>query len=1194
MLAFILLRNKIARIFKPKTYLVPEKERTEPPPRTPWGWLVAIFQFRDREVIKKCGLDAYFFLRYLQTLLFIFVPIGVVVLPILLPLNYNGGRGGSYALEFGNSSRSNEANVTGLDQLAWGNVRPTHTNRYWAHLILALFVICWVCGVFFNELRVFIKIRQDYLTSAEHRLRASATTVLVSSIPKKWLSEEALRGLYDVFPGGIRNVWINRDFSALLEKIHRRDEMCKVLEGAQTELIRKAKKAQKKMMEKEEKANANKAKTKSATKEDREEKLRREDEEGQRLARSGGGVSAGDPHQVPHTMDDVLDEVEDHERTDEHVHAGPHHRKGLFKLPIVGGGLAAVGQGIGAVGQNVGKGFGAVGDTVIGGTRNIGRDLDNTVETTNGFIEIDARSLPDTDAYDHYGRFREQNTGRPYGADDDNEKKRASNDSSQSERNLNTVNSGMKLPGNVTRRHNYELEADGARDDPNQPHWWELWKAPGGGFASPIPTGFEDGDEFPLNQVDGKPSTGSKPSVSDEKEKVGIWGKFKGLFPSGDKVEEIEYPPSHNEDYDEDATPAEWKKYLKEKDRPKYTIAKFSWTPSWLPGIPGINEKVDTINYCRVELARLNLEIEMDQKSPERFPLMTSAFIQFNHQAAAHMACQSVSHHVPKNMAPRTVEIAPKDVIWENMAIKWWQAWTRTGLVTAIVTGMVILWAFPVAWTATLSQLSNLADEYSWLAWLNKIPDNILQGIAGVLPALTLAILLALVPLILNFLALFQGAQTGSEKQGSVQKYYFAFLFVQVFLVVSISGGITSFLAASTENITSVPSTLAVQLPKAANYFFSYMILQALSTASGTLLQIGTLILWFIFPKLFDNTARQKWTRNTTLPTITWGTFFPVYTNFACIAIIYSVVAPLIIVFAIITFSLLYVAHRYNMVYVTRFELDTGGLLYPRAINQTFTGLYMMEVCMVGLFFLVRDEDGNVTCTPQAIIMIVVIFLTILYQYLLNDSFGPLFRHLPITFEDEAEIRDRVFEKAQARRLGYVDDDEDIESGPKDTDDIEMSRLNGTSKSRFNPLTVAQGAGSWAKKSGRKLAAATFDNEKDHETRRRRRHRDTEAQKKIADALYGDLHDEIEDLDADERNVLIRRAFMHAALRARRPTVWIPRDDLGVSDDEIRRTRELAGKNVWISNVGASLDSKCRVVYGRNPPDWSEMDIINL
>ncbi len=260
-----------------------------------------------------------------------------------------------------------------------------------------------------------------------------------------------------------------------------------------------------------------------------------------------------------------------------------------------------------------------------------------------------------------------------------------------------------------------------------------------------------------------------------------------------------------------------------------------------------------------------------------------------------------------------------------------------------------------------------------------------------------LAILLALVPIILDVLAGIQGAKTGSQKSELVQQYYFLFLFVQVFLVVSITG--STWQAISNFNdigssLTSTPQILAKNLPKAANYFFTYMILQALSSSSGTLLQIGTLFVWYILARILDNTARAKWTRNVTLPSVTWGSFFPVYTNFACIALIYSVIAPIISIFAIITFSLLWVANRYNMLYVTRFANDTGGVLYPRAINQTFTGLYVMELCLIGLFFLVTDETGATVGFPQAIIMIVVLILTVIYQYLLNTSFGPLLRYL--------------------------------------------------------------------------------------------------------------------------------------------------------------------------------------------------------
>lgn len=1209
----VIAEHLLISFSKPKTYLVPERERTEPPPRSPWGWLIEIFRFRDREVINKCGLDAYFFLRYLQTLLVIFIPAAFIILPILLPLNKIGGRGSDYASEAfaatnGTASASASTNVTGLDQYSWNNVRPDKTNRYWAHLVLALLVIIWVCGVFFSELRVYIKVRQDYLTSAEHRLRASATTVLVSAIPRKWLTTEALAGLYDVFPGGIRNIWINRKFDDLLDKIHERETVFKMLESAQTELIRSAKKAQRMQLEKDAKVVAKQTKTRleKTSKEERAQKLKRDDADAERLAQSGG-VSAGDPHQVPHTVNDAIVEEEERSKEQDHVPEHGGHKKknsGIKKIPLFGEGLAAVGQGIDVVGQGLGKGFGAVGKA----GDNVGRGLNDTIETTNGFMNLDNSSIPEDALYDEYGRYRGDPKVSaaiaPYGsgADDRDEgytrKVEFESQSPTSSRDGGFNSKDLKLSGDNTRKATFRTGGD-SNSDLRNVGWWKFWQGPAGGFASPVPTGYEEGDEFPLTQRVGTPSGDSK---------EGVWAKMKSMFPfsSGEQVKEIEYPKAYNPDYKEDAHGAVWERYLRAKDRPTHRLARFSWTPGFLPGLPFISEKVDTIYWCRERLAQLNMEIEMDQKHPERFPVMNSAFIQFNHQVAAHMACQSVTHHVPKQMAPRTVEISPKDVLWDNMSIKWWESWLRTSIVFGFVAGMVVLWAFPVAWTASLGQLASLADTYSWLHWLNSINGTVLKAVSGVLPALVLSILLAVVPMIFSYLAFMQGAQTGTEKERSVQNYYFAFLFVQVFLVVSISSGALQTLTSNT-NITAIPETLATQLPKASNYFFSYMILQALSTSSGTLLQIVTLVLWFIMPKFFDSTARDKWTRNTTLPTVTWGSYFPVYTNFACIALVYIVVSPLIIVFAIITFSLLWIANRYNMLYVSRFTLDTGGLLYPRAINQTFVGLYFMELCLVGLFFLVTDEFGKAACIPQAIIMIVAIFLTILYQVLLNQSFGPLFLHLPITFEDEAVLRDEAFERAQARRLGLEKDEDGL---MQDTDAIEMSNLDDshTSKfaqSKFNPVKVVQGAGSWAVRSGKNIRSMTWGgNTTSHQAiadpqhypalRKKRQHRDVEAQKRIADALYGGYNDEIEDLTPDERDVLVRHAFQHYALRARRPTVWIPRDDIGVSDDEIKRTREYAGDNIWISNVGAALDGKSRVVYGRNPPDFSEIDLINL
>jgi hypothetical protein len=556
-------------------------------------------------------------------------------------------------------------------------------------------------------------------------------------------------------------------------------------------------------------------------------------------------------------------------------------------------------------------------------------------------------------------------------------------------------------------------------------------------------------------------------------------------------------------------------------------------------------------------------------------------------------------------------EISPKDVDWDNMAFSWWQEWLRSGFVFVIVVAMIFLWAIPVAWTAALSQLDNLIRSNQWLSFLkdNDTVHNIAKAVAGVLPAVVLGLLLVLIPIILDFLARFKGAKTGSQRAEFVQVFYFAFLFIQVFLIVSIA----SFFAASLDELVhnvqelqtvrDVLDLLAYNLPSAANYFFSYMILQAMSTSSATLLQLGALVMWYVIAKILDSTARNKWSRNTNLRQVKWGAFFPIYTNFACIGIVYCVIAPLISIFAILTFALLWFAQRYAMLYVTRFEHDTGGVLYPRAINQTFTGIYFMELCMAGLFFLVQDEKGKNVCTPHGIIMIIVLILTVVYQVLLNYSFGPLFRYLPITFEDEAVLRDQAFQRAQDRRLGLLDNDElaeERDSSDYQEKDQQPQNGQGIEMRKFGTIRrPVKQVGTWAKDGGnqlRKLAGVNKDKDKSKrasEYRRKHRQKDIEAQLAIGEALFGGIHDEIEDLTPEERDALVRHAFQHEALRARRPTVWIPHDDLGISDDEIRRTQAYS-EHIWISNEGTALDSKVRVVYGRAPPDFSEVDLINL
>ena len=1196
----------------------------------------------NSEFIQKCGLDAYFFLRYLRMLLKIFVPAALVILPILLPLNNIGGRGANFAV----GKYSSQTNVTGLDQLAWGNVAPNHTGRYWVHWLLAVCLIIYFCAICFDELRGYIRMRQAYLTSPQHRLRASATTVLVSSIPRKWCSVEALDGLYDVFPGGLRNIWVNRNFDELSAKIQRRDKLAGTLEKAETDLIKKCYQKYEEYVKK--------AAKKEGVKVSKEDKKRTTAFQNETAAENatGAGLTTGDPHQVQHDLhvvDGAASNYDSSSTTAEEPVAQDERTRPGLPIPVIGDSLQAAKEGI----QRVGKGL-------IGGLRGVNRGINDTIDTRNGFV-----------------------------AEEDNEplnRYRSSTNRSQPPQSPPTTNN--RPSRNAYLDEPAHSSADAAESQEHN-DWHQGRKSSIGTNNKALPK-----EPSPMSQTD--TLNLEKTISSAPQNKLDRMKKAVGL--GGDTTEAVEYPQAFDEEFEKDDEDAAWKKYLEEKDRDTSRLP----LADWMPSLPLIGQKVDTIYYCRKEVARLNVEIEDDQAHPERFPLMNSAFIQFNHQVAAHMACQSLSHHLPKQMAPRIVEIDPNDVIWDNMSIPWWQNYIRTALVLTLVFWMIVLWAIPVAFSGALSQLTTLAQGVKWLHWILTIPTWFRSVLQGVLPPVLLGLLMFLLPLILRLLSKVQGLQSGMLIELSVQKYYFFFLFVQLFLVVSIASAASTIISYFSDPgaVEKIPTLFAENIPKASNYFFSYMLLQALSVSAGALVQVGGLISWFILAPLLDSTARQKFNRQTSLSEVQWGTFFPVYTNLACIGLIYSVISPLILVFNVITFSLFWFVYRYNTLYVTKFTRDTGGLLFPNAINTMFTGVYIMELALFGMFFLIKDENNVLACKGQAIGMIVILVLTIIYQWLLNEAFAPLFRYLPITLEDDAVRRDQEFARAMHnRRIGLIEDEiegEDLQDElerrerlsreeDRQAEEYELQRIAADKENRLqkvrseklpplddyefqnpeisisheeesrgyrivrkaaqatadatlhklpsrqaNPETDGKrNSSSWADRDQNRRSAHFGEYPSDSRSREQRPHPhqpqapnhasarttdranvldrlntlnplsgpDIEGQKaartQLSNALFHGLNDELEDLTPDQRDALVQRAFQHSALRSRRPVIWIPRDEVGVSDDEIRRIGRFSS-HVWVSNVRQGLDAKGRCVYSGAPPDFSEVDLIQL
>jgi hypothetical protein len=341
-----------------------------------------------------------------------------------------------------------------------------------------------------------------------------------------------------------------------------------------------------------------------------------------------------------------------------------------------------------------------------------------------------------------------------------------------------------------------------------------------------------------------------------------------------------------------------WRQYLKESSEARVSLvedASGEWKlASTIKFWQRSHKKVPKIAWLRKEVARLTVQIdamlsELDNEA--QFKLQNSAFIQFDRQMSANMACALVNHHQPGRMAPRYLDVAPHEIVWSNMGLTSLHRFIRTCIALVLFVAILILWAIPAFFLGILSRLETLraARDADYLNWLRSWPSWVISLISGtVIPwnesrlplanpfsgpvsSILLALLVQLVvPALCRKLAVLVGAPTRSRREIVTQAFYFTFLLIELVLVTSISSGLVGAIAIIVSNPVSIVSTLAGELPKAANYFFNYLIIQALGFSGSVLFQyLRILFISLIWP-WFTQTPREEAWLQTTIPHQMW------------------------------------------------------------------------------------------------------------------------------------------------------------------------------------------------------------------------------------------------------------------------------------------------------------------------------------
>lgn len=555
--------------------------------------------------------------------------------------------------------------------------------------------------------------------------------------------------------------------------------------------------------------------------------------------------------------------------------------------------------------------------------------------------------------------------------------------------------------------------------------------------------------------------------------------------------------------------------------------------------LPVIGKPVDPVETSRNDVVDLAAKVAARRAAPSRnVPEHSAIFVSYSSQAAAHRAFQQISFQPKVPTRDRFLAVLPKEVLWKNLALPTTTRLSKASLGLAFVIAFTIFFSIPVGIIGTISNIQYLADRFSWLSWVENLPPSVLGLITGLLPPYLVSYFVSYVPKLFRHIAKLSGEPTIPQAELKTQAHFFFFQVAQVFLVTTFSSGAAAVFAQIAQHPEQAPDLLASSLPKASNFYLTYFILQGTASAASNILNYSDLFEYLFYEHYWDKTPREKFQTYAQMKGTPWyavstllcrtlltnprGSWYPKFTNFLVIAIVYSCIAPLTLGFAAAGITLYYLSYRYNMLYIYQTKVDTKGEAYKRALKQMPTGVYLAELCLIGLMSARKAK-------VQTALMVTLLVLTAVINLVLDRMLKPLELYLGVDIWQEQEVP-------------LLADEDDID--PNDE-----AALHAASHSRrlgMMPLP----------KPARYFLSDFFDGFISLAR--------NEVEGYLSDPA-ANRGDDAQPLKGDE----LEKAYTDPAMTSKTPKLWIPRDPNGVSKQEIE-LNEAAG--IPTTDEAAELD----------------------
>eukprot|EP01090_Pellita_catalonica_P022099 TRINITY_DN8457_c0_g1_i2.p1 TRINITY_DN8457_c0_g1~~TRINITY_DN8457_c0_g1_i2.p1 ORF type:complete len:749 (-),score=100.96 TRINITY_DN8457_c0_g1_i2:2291-4279(-) len=390
-----------------------------------------------------------------------------------------------------------------------------------------------------------------------------------------------------------------------------------------------------------------------------------------------------------------------------------------------------------------------------------------------------------------------------------------------------------------------------------------------------------------------------------------------------------------------------------------------------------IGKKVDAISYCEKKIQQLEIDIKAKQVDKKKRTKV--GFVTFDSVFMARVKAFPLRNPGQMIAIPAP---EPEDVLWKWLNTREPSRIARTLVVNIVTFLLIFFWSIPIIIIQGFSNLETIVKIAPFLEGLVDLNSYVRAFIEGYLPTLAVVVFMAVLVPFIKLIVTLQGLTTKSEVERSIMNKYWAFLLVNVFLVITVAGGIFHVLDSIIDDPASIPELLAKSLPQQSLPFMLYIFIRGLSGYPLQMLRLIPFVIRLIKKKFFAKTDREKLALNLPEPFL-FSRSVARELLIITIVLSYSVMAPLILLFGVFYFALAYLSNRFNLIYVHDQGYEGGGINFPPIARRIVLAIGLFQVVMIGMF--------SVSIFPVGVIFALLLpFITFLYWTYLEERMYPI------------------------------------------------------------------------------------------------------------------------------------------------------------------------------------------------------------